>query len=358
MDTIMNKTEHADSAPMVSVIIPNYNYARYLEMRLESVLSQTFGDFEVIILDDASTDNSVEVINRYASNPKVYRIEINQSNTGSPFKQWEKGISMSRGKYVWIAEADDLATPDFMKSCVDIMERDSKVNAVKTMSQLIDSDGNHLDCNPHNPDYIYDYCVEDDNVLVYNGDEYIGGRMIENNGFYNASGVMFRKSAWHNLKDRSYREFRYAGDWLFWGLLIHGGRVAEIGKKMNLFRLHAKSVTAEGYVLNKRPNIERDVVKEKLEFLAAEILNADYKRVRNYSYSKMVRRDRYKEVLAEMERYDPNFKSRYLCNRKYALLWLWKHFLMPLTTSTKTPKPIDSLVPITSFPLNSEVSHK
>lgn len=358
MDTIMNKTEHADSAPMVSVIIPNYNYARYLEKRLESVLSQTFQDFEIVILDDASTDNSVEVINRYASNPKVSKIDINQNNTGSPFKQWEKGISMARGKYVWIAEADDLATPDFMKSCVDIMERDSQVNAVKTMSQLIDSDGNYLDCNPYTPRYIYDYSKEDGKASIYPGDDYIAERMLATNGFYNASGVMFRKSAWENLTERGYRDFRYAGDWLFWGLLMHGGHVAEIGAKMNFFRIHGKSVTAEGHVFKAKPYAEGELVKAKLEGLVAGILNTGFKRLRSYNYTKMGRKPKFREVVAEMERLEPGFMSRHSDDSGYAGKWLWKHFLMPLTTSTKTPKPIDSLVPITTFPLNLEDSHK
>ena len=95
------------AAPLVSVIIPNYNYARFLTERIDSVLSQTFQNFELIILDDCSTDNSREVIERYRSNPKVSHIIYNQSNTGSPFAQWEKGLSVARGKYIWVAEADD-----------------------------------------------------------------------------------------------------------------------------------------------------------------------------------------------------------------------------------------------------------
>ena len=59
------------SQPLVSVIIPNYNYARYLEERIESVLGQDFQDFEVILLDDASSDNSDKILQRYRNHPKV-----------------------------------------------------------------------------------------------------------------------------------------------------------------------------------------------------------------------------------------------------------------------------------------------
>ncbi len=348
----MDNSSHADSAPLVSVVIPNYNYARYLGLRLESVLSQTFQDFEIILLDDASTDNSVEVINGFADNPKVSGIEINRSNTGSPFKQWEKGISMARGKYVWIAEADDLATPYFMESCVGIMENDSKVNVVKSMSRLIDSDGNHLDCNPYTPGYIYDYSKDDGRVSIYPGDEYIAERMLRINGFYNASGVMFRKEAWRKLEDRSYRDFRYAGDWLFWGLLMHGGRVAEIGEKMNIFRIHGKSVTVEGHVFKARLYAEGELVKARLERLVDSILNVDFKRLRSYNYSKLEHKAKYKEVVAELERLEPGFMANHSVRNGYAGKWLWKHFILPLTTTAKIPKAIDALIPITTFPLN------
>lgn len=94
--------------PLVSVVVPNYNYADYLAPRIDSILRQTFSDFELLLLDDCSTDHSVSVMKKYASDPRVVAIDVNQTNTGSPFPQWMKGIKMARGKYVWIAEADDL----------------------------------------------------------------------------------------------------------------------------------------------------------------------------------------------------------------------------------------------------------
>src|SRR5882757_6677219 len=74
-----------ETAPTVSVIVPNYNHARYLRKRIESVLGQTYQDFEVILLDDCSTDNSREVLVSHRDNPKV-RIDFNENNSGSVFK--------------------------------------------------------------------------------------------------------------------------------------------------------------------------------------------------------------------------------------------------------------------------------
>ena len=111
--------------PKVSVIVPNYNHARYLKARIDSILNQTFQDFELILLDDCSTDNSVELLQSYAGHPHVSHIVLNDRNTGSPFLQWQKGIGLAQGEYVWIAESDDTAQPDFLSTTVAVLDRAS-----------------------------------------------------------------------------------------------------------------------------------------------------------------------------------------------------------------------------------------
>ena len=77
---------------MVSVIIPNYNYSQYLEKRINSVLKQTYRDFEVIFLDDASDDGSVELAEKILKeSERPYSIEVNRENSGSVFSPVEKG---------------------------------------------------------------------------------------------------------------------------------------------------------------------------------------------------------------------------------------------------------------------------
>ncbi len=71
--------------PFVSVILPNYNHAKYLPQRIESILNQTYQNFELIILDDCSSDNSREVIERYKDNPRISKIIFNEKNSGSRF---------------------------------------------------------------------------------------------------------------------------------------------------------------------------------------------------------------------------------------------------------------------------------
>ena len=94
--------------PIVTVVTPNYNHARYLPERIDSILAQTFQDFEFIILDDASTDKSREIIESYSKHEKVKAI-FNQQNSGSTFRQWKLGLGQAKGEYLWIAESDDYA---------------------------------------------------------------------------------------------------------------------------------------------------------------------------------------------------------------------------------------------------------
>ena len=104
--------------PLVSVIIPNYNHAKFLKERIESVLNQTYKNFEIIILDDKSTDDSVGIIKQYADNNYVKHILINEKNSGSPFRQWLKGFELAKGELIWIAESDDSCENSFLYTLV------------------------------------------------------------------------------------------------------------------------------------------------------------------------------------------------------------------------------------------------
>src|ERR1700691_397600 len=114
---------HSVLIPRVSIVIPNYNHARFLRNRVDSVLRQTFQDFELIILDDCSSDESRSVLSSYAADPRI-KIEFNASNSGSVFKQWNKGVKLGRGDYVWIAESDDYADQNMLKRLVTLLETD------------------------------------------------------------------------------------------------------------------------------------------------------------------------------------------------------------------------------------------
>ena len=131
------------AAPKVSVIVPNYNHAPYLRQRLDSIINQTFRDFEVIVLDDASTDDSREIIQTYAGYP-MFRFLFNETRNGSAFKQWQKGLESARGEYVWFAESDDCASPYFLSKLLPILENDKSLGLVYCQSYLADPSSQSL----------------------------------------------------------------------------------------------------------------------------------------------------------------------------------------------------------------------
>ena len=224
-------------SPTVSVIIPNYNHAPYLKERIDSVLNQTYQDFEVIILDDCSPDNSVEVIEQYRSNPHVSHILINEQNTRNTFIQWERGISMAKGRYIWIAESDDVAEPQLLETLIGQLEQHPGASVAFCHSRLIDADGALLSeqntKNPAQPGQITidGSCTFLRHLLIFN---YI----------YNASMAVFRRDV-YDRANPDYKQFRYCGDWHFWASVCAAGRVIEVYDMLSRFRQHQRKVTED-----------------------------------------------------------------------------------------------------------------
>lgn len=108
---------------MVSIILPNYNHYTYLPKRLDSILNQTYQDFEVILLDDASTDDSIFLLEKYKNHPKVSHFIKNKENSGSPFIQWHKGLLLAKGEITWIAESDDVCDLDFLEKLIPLLSK-------------------------------------------------------------------------------------------------------------------------------------------------------------------------------------------------------------------------------------------
>ena len=200
--------------PTVSVIVPNYCHAPYLEQRIESILQQTFQDFELILLDDCSTDGSREILERYRNHPKVSGIFYNERNSGSPFKQWKKGLSKATGDYVWIAESDDFSSPCFLERCIRILDTRPDCSIVFTSSYIVDS---------------HSRTIREEAPVKYPKHKQIrfGSRfflyrfLCPRNTIYNAGMALVRRSALP--AGDNYTQYRYCGDWLFWIQIVSGG---------------------------------------------------------------------------------------------------------------------------------------
>lgn len=223
---------------MVSVIVPNYNHAAYLRQRIDSILCQTYQDFELIILDDNSSDNSVKIIESYRSNPHVSHIVINEENSGNTFKQWNKGFELARGEYIWIAESDDYSEPDFLTSCIFELDRNPNSVLCHTDSHFVDENGCEVDMWL---DSLIDTPTPSGHIY-YKGRDFVKKNMLKHNRMYNASMVVFRKSAIAGVSN-FYKTMRGCGDWVFWGEIAVQGEIITTTRKLNYFRQHQNKVT-------------------------------------------------------------------------------------------------------------------
>lgn len=231
-ETRLNQRTAGNST--VSVIIPNYNHSPYLVQRIESVLNQTFRDFEVIILDDCSTDNSLEIIESYRANPKVSKIIINDVNGGSTFLQWKKGIESAKGDWIWIAESDDWSEPSFLETL--LKDVDSEISFAFCQSIVVDQHNKILWQTNHRK-----------LTEKIQGKDFFKRHWRENL-IMNASMAIFRRENYDKIK-KYFLEWKYIGDWVFWIEMSFTGKVLISGKKLNYFRKHSLDIQSKAVKL-------------------------------------------------------------------------------------------------------------
>jgi glycosyltransferase involved in cell wall biosynthesis len=226
--------------PRVSVIIPNYNHARYLRQRIDTVLRQTFQDFEVILMDDCSTDDSRNIISEYAKDPRI-RIELNEKNSGSAFKQWNKGVGLARGEYVWIAESDDYADERLLECLIGLLLEDSKIVFAYCRSMEISEDQKNVFADAHLTKLDPDRWSKDFHV---DGREECRSWFVRTNPVPNASGVLFRRKIYERVGGAD-ESLRLCGDWKLWAAMAMEGSVAYLAQALNYHRWHDASMRSE-----------------------------------------------------------------------------------------------------------------
>lgn len=223
---------------MISVIIPNYNHALFLDERLNSILNQTYIEFEIIILDDASNDDSLEIIEGFKRFPKVTTIVVSDVNSGSPFFQWVKGIQLAKGDLIWIAESDDFADSVFLEKIVPYFD-DSEVVLVFTDCKII---GEKSELVQESNPWIHDPSLNiGTQKKIWKGQEFLENYQRYRNFISNASSAVFRKKAIDDIILGKIEAYRYSGDWLFWNFLAFKGNVVFIEESLCSWRSHDAS---------------------------------------------------------------------------------------------------------------------
>lgn len=230
--------------PKVSVIIPNYNHAAFLAQRIDSVLNQTYTDFELIILDDCSADSSSAVIAEYRSHPKLAHLHFNKKNSGSPFAQWIKGIELAAGEYIWIAESDDWCEPHFLEKMMVYAERFPTTSLLYSDTILVE-DQVAATWKPRLKD---DFQFFADRQLLKQ-------KLFNALQINNASAVVFKRNeALKHLTGLA--QYKKHGDYFFWIQLATEGDGVFINAPLNYCRILPTSVTRQALYKNKLSLLE------------------------------------------------------------------------------------------------------
>ncbi|HDP94727.1 MAG TPA: glycosyltransferase [Candidatus Aminicenantes bacterium] len=226
------------SGPPVSVVVPNYNCARFLGQRLQSILDQTYSDFELILLDDASTDDSLVVIEKYVSDSRV-RIHINETNSGSPFAQWNRGVDMARGEFVWIAEADDLAEVNFLEHLVPLLDSDPRLGLVYCQSRIVDESGITVDEAPPFLERLWPGRWQ--RSFRNSGRDEVARYLVHRCTIPNASAVLFRRRAFLDAGGAD-ESMRLCGDWMTYVRVLLNRDICFSERALNATRCHSQTV--------------------------------------------------------------------------------------------------------------------
>lgn len=255
----------------VSVVVPNYNYEDHIEARLASIFEQTYPVYEIIVLDDKSPDDSLARIQAVAKRyNRDIELIVNKTNSGSVFKQWDKGARLARGDYVWIAEADDVADPRFLEELmVNAAEKDFSI--AFTDSWQIDEKDTPLS------DTYKPYCgAYSDNLFDHRfrmaGPDFLRDCLSVRNGILNASSAVWSKEILVCALDsvgKSLLDFKVAGDWRLYVEICKSADcdIVYVPEALNGHRRHSTSVT---HALNVDKHISEIA---EMQALAGELMD-------------------------------------------------------------------------------------
>ena len=227
--------------PKVSVCIPTYNYARFLPEAIESILNQNFTDFELLIIDDCSKDNTAEVVQRYAAKDARIRFSVNSPNIGM-VNNWNLCLREARGEFIKFVFGDDLLTSkDTLKKMLAPFAADSAISLVASARDLLDAESKVIRTRS-----------SFGKTTVLDGDEAIRRCLLEQKNLIGEpTVVMFRKKDAARGFNKDYRQIV---DLEMWYHLMEQGKLAYLNEPLCAFRCHPDQQTEH----NSRSNATLD----------------------------------------------------------------------------------------------------
>ncbi|MFV8571116.1 glycosyltransferase family 2 protein [Marinobacter sp. SBS5] len=199
--------------PRASIIVPAFNAGQYIRKTLDSILSQSFQDFEVIIIDDGSSDDTAQIIHQY-EDPRIRY--YHQPNSGKPAIPRNRAIKKAQGEFIFIFDSDDIMLPGKLATTIERMEQAPQAGLAFTGFACIDEQDSVI-----NPDFLAPYQTlynlektgVTDNAFLIKAPDALKGLAISN--YLGTSGVAIRRTVFENVGGFD-EDVRNSDDYLMW----------------------------------------------------------------------------------------------------------------------------------------------
>ena len=270
---------------LVSIIVASYNHAEYLVQRMDSLLAQTYKDFEIIVIEDVSPDNSLEVLRRYENNP-LMKLIVRERN-GGWVKVSNQGIDLARGEFIMFANCDDACHPQLLERLVAAMHANPSAGIAFSRSLLVDEDDCILGEDFAVREAAFRRLCTEDRLI---GAAMMSRFLLNSCVIPNLSAALFRKKCLVEVGGFS-SEYRVCSDWEMFFRITARHDVAYLRTPLNRFRQHSTTI--------------RSSTKER-------VVNEEYLRL----------------LLGYVARLDLSFTER--CRHRTHVMYLWAlHLISP-----------------------------
>jgi glycosyltransferase involved in cell wall biosynthesis len=225
---------HLSERPLVSVVVANYNYGRYIGLALESVLSQSYSNYEVLVCDDGSTDDSLEILKRFAA--RDTRVQWVAKSNGGMASALNAAYAMSCGEIVCLLDSDDLYSPDKLEAVVNAFRENPDAGMAVHLLNRIDGEGRGMGVLPHTGRLPSGWC---------------GPELVRTGGILFNMPPCSALSLRREIADRLFpisETFRANADGIVERIAPLLTPVASIQKRLGGYRLHGNNLTNTAHI--------------------------------------------------------------------------------------------------------------
>lgn len=236
------------STPLISVVIPAYNHEQFIGAAIDSVLEQSLGDLELIIVDDGSTDNTAGVIKTY-DDPRIsYTWQENQD----AYNTINRGMGMARGRYVSILNSDDVYTTDRFEKCVAYLEQSG--NEVVFSDVIpIDDDGKPL----NDPDFGWNVWHQNNRNYYFEHGKDLYTGFLNGNFMVTTSNLFMTREAVEKTGQFTSLRYLHDYDYIFRLMLACPGKVGYLDQdKLLYYRIHGGNTLSEAAITGREQDLE------------------------------------------------------------------------------------------------------